>query len=214
MTKPDLTTPERAAPINEFDISFSVKPDPEALKHFIITTQQERYDFSGFLIGHASSENPDSKDGEDGDDRWTEIDIYKTESGTYISHIQGVSLRYHSPKAKHASGRTVTVKYLLDTENEVSENPDIVLHIPCAECVRMGLLKELEEYDLNTLLKRETIRHTVGIAKNPRELIDNLRQKRTRDDSMFLSSVSQQALAEAARNDPSLRVDQMSIHIP
>jgi hypothetical protein len=54
----------------------------------------------------------------------------------------------------------------------------------------------------------------VGIAKNPRELIDNLRQKRTRDDSMFLSSVSQQALAEAARNDPSLRVDQMSIHIP
>lgn len=172
---------------------------PETKNYRIIATP-EIYEFTGRLIGFATSEDPNDDDCL----RWTEIYIYRTVGGNYISHVIGRSLIYHDADGCR-TGKMTRVHTLLQQE----KNPNADESVPCPECTPLTL----EEFPPSATVRRETDRHTVRKAENVKILVTNLQQRRQRDGSMYLSTVSQHALAMAAENDPSLGDTRMTVHV-
>lgn len=170
-------------------------------KNYRIIATPEIYEFTGRLIGFASSEDPN----DDECLRWTEIFIYATVGGNYISHVIGRSLVYHDANNGCRTGKLTRVAALLKQE----ENPDADQSVPCPQCTPLTL----EELPPTNNVRRETDRHTVRQADNVKILVSNLQQKRQRDGSAYLSTVSQTALAMAAQNDPSLGDTRMTVHV-
>ena len=175
------------------------KPAPP--KNYRIIATPEIYEFTGRLIGFATSEDPN----DDECLRWTEIYIYSTIGGNYISHVIGRSLVYHDAINGCRQGKLTRVKTLLNQE----ENPNADQAVPCPQCTPLTL----EELPPTVNVRRETDRHTVRQADDVKALVTNLQQKRQRDGSAYLSTVSQTALAMAAQNDPSLGDTRMTIHV-
>jgi hypothetical protein len=170
-------------------------------KNYRIIATPEIYEFTGRLIGFATSEDPT----DDECLRWTEIYIYSTIGGNYISHVIGRSLVYHDANNGCRTGKLTRVAALLKQE----ENPKTDQSVPCPICTPLTL----EELPPTINVRRETDRHTVRQADDVKVLVANLQQKRQRDGSAYLSTVSQTALAMAAQNDPSLGDTRMTIHV-
>lgn len=185
------------------DIARLLSPSrsPETKNYRIIATP-EIYEFTGRLIAFATSEDPTDEDCL----RWTEIYIYRTQGGNYVSHVIGRSLIYHDAGTNGCRrGKLTRVHSLLQQER----NNDVDESVPCPECTPLTL----EELPASANIRVETDRHTVRKAEDVNTLVSNLQQRRQRDGSMYLSTVSQTALAMAAENDPSLGDTRMTVHV-
>lgn len=169
------------------DPTAAMVPDADFREHEI-PTDHDVWEVYCRLIGHASSRRP-------GDDRWTEIMIYRMPATDehpeprYIIQRVGRSVRYHSSKARCRSGG----KFVSNIDVEA-------WRMPCPDC-RPPSIDELEEIqDSDTsLYKVESDRSQAIVVTHPERVKSSL----THDKG--LSTVSNDALEMAREVDPALR---------
>lgn len=141
------------------------------MTHDEITTYQgeNEYKFRGVRLAHATTESQDNH-------RWLEIDIYRTQAGTYVVEKIGMSVVYHAEGARCGSRAF----------NYVFKEDDRAELVPCPRCkpsARPG-----------DIVRMEDEKHETFVSNTAEEMVVTL-----------LPHVSLRALREAAQNDDSLR---------
>lgn len=171
-------------------------PDHDGLATIRVHDQHQVLEFKGERIGFASTETPDTV-------RWTEIEIYRTESGNYVIHRIGASVVYHDAAAPCASGSLTTPARLLAEPGDMD-------HEPCERCRPPAITK----MDPNRQIRREADRHSADAVRTVEDLVKKLLLQRPNGTS-YLSAVARDALAQAARTDPEIaKMTGQTVYIP
>lgn len=150
-------------------------------------TIYDRFDviqFEGELIGHASTRKSDKQD------RWTNIDIYKTTTGKYVIHRLGCSVRYHLPEEKCTSGKAVR-----GLDLDLSD-------LPCPDC--NPETPGEDDWDEDLEFYQEVTMSSADVVDNAADIRKSLVITNKKTGKEFLSSVAYSALQEAVRSDKSL----------
>lgn len=149
-------------------------------KTFEIHDRVEKVEFTGRIIGHASSKRDHST-------HWTEITFYRTDGGNYIYHSAGHSLVYHLPGQDCSRGKKVDGEYIeLDDAAE-----------PCKRCKPEPWPEDVPAKDLTFI--REITLSDVHVIKNSDHLKDLMYIERS--GVKHVSSLATAALNDAVTND-------------
>lgn len=150
--------------------------------------------FRGERIAHATS-----RTGQDSSRiRWTEVDIYRTQGGSYLVHKVGKSRVFHggsSPCSKTGGKRTTArqVHYNLSGE-------EVMDLTPCPVC-KPGELLSLPPH---TAIYVEQDRATVHTSSTAAGAVESARSVDS-DGVVYIPRVAERALREASQSDPALR---------
>jgi hypothetical protein len=151
-------------------------------------------EFDGQLLGEATSDDGRSQ-------RWTEVKIYKSDTGRYIVAKIGRSVVYHVPGAQCGKfGRVMSHGVIKRT---FPENAQIgwVDFVPCRKCSPVYL----DDAAAGTQsFSVEQTRHSAQVAESTRGLVEIL-HRRDDNDVTFLPKVARNALEAAAAKDPAIR---------
>jgi hypothetical protein len=146
--------------------------------------------FTGQRLGFISSQR-------DGNPRWTEMSVYKTDGGTYVLEKVGKSLVMHWPGCPDIKGEIPRFQ-----EAHPGDDPDdgYTFH----DCVP-------EEYDFTKLLVEED-RYWSMVADMPERVVEAL--YRRREGSTHLPRIAMDLLEQVSTSDPAFglgwRVAQIS----
>lgn len=152
------------------------------MTEFVVHDGYRRISFSGDLIGRASSKRA-------GVWRWTDINLYRTEQGTYILEKIGTS------RVTHIKGCDKIAPDLPRfQESFPGEDPDDD-KFQYDDCVP-------EFYDFPSLLV-EKDRSWVKISENPDSVVEAL--MRYRGESKWFPRSSSQLLDQASQIDPQIK---------
>lgn len=149
--------------------------------------------FTGDKLSHATTRKTDN-------DRWTEINIYKTRAGKYVIEVLGKSVRYHRRGSTCASGMEISGSQI-GSESQ-----------PCPVCDP----DVPEDVTFNILEKftHEVTRSSATVVETPQEVREALIQRNSDPSKTRPSWVASEALRVAGSVDPVLREDtQQVIHI-
>lgn len=159
-------------------------------QQYTVHDGMRRYVFKGLRLAYVSSERGHKP-------RWTDIVIYKTSGGRYLTDRVGVSAVAHVGNCPVLSqyGRKIAagVDSIASTELAATERT------PCNVC-RPDLHVLLHSDPASLLFERD--RHVVVLADTPEKLIESLHQQR--EGRMILGSLAASALQLAADRDPVL----------
>lgn len=134
--------------------------------------------FDGTKLGEVSSRQDVSIS------RWTELSLFKTDSGQYILEKVGRSIVTHVSGCSEIRGRIPRFQ-----EAHPGDDPDFGYHYH--ECVPV-------EYDFTQLLIEEDRYHTT-VSPDPRQIVEAL--YRTKPNSRYLPRVSINLLISAEKHD-------------
>ncbi|AOW92395.1 hypothetical protein BFN03_05855 [Rhodococcus sp. WMMA185] len=140
--------------------------------------------FTGTLLGHITSERPDSL-------HWTELSIYRKEDGLFIAHRVGVSCVAHRADCSAIEGKNLPAVADMKSDEFATED-----RRPCPVC-RPDIASEAAADPAS--IRGETDRHWVGICKDAFSLISALHTNRHGVRS--LSGLASAALSQAAEHD-------------
>lgn len=163
---------------------------PRQAQKYTVRDEHRSLEFTGVQLAAASSENEYVQ-------RWTEIEVYKTQAGKFVVHRAGVSLTYHRLDAPCASGKVVRFEDL----DAVAES--------CKDC------KPPHKEDAMARLKvrREMDRHSAEVVEGVEALVAALSLRRP-NGSPYLSAVAADVLNQAAENDTEINaVVHSTVHI-
>jgi hypothetical protein len=166
-------------------------PYSDTPKRQNIRDSSRRYVFDGIRLAQVSSDT-------DYKPRWTEIEIYRTNGGMFISH------RIGSTAVAHIDGCRILTEFnrRYATINSIaSDEIDILDRAPCPECLTED---KYDEYRTNhpEELRFERDRHTVTINETPEDLIQTLYT--TKKGVRKLGPLAASALQIAADRSPEL----------
>lgn len=150
------------------------------MQSYSLPDKLDKWEFTGALIGEASTETPQAV-------RWTEIELYKTEGGHYVIHRIGRSVLYH----RHDSACNTGVARRVD---ELDPEFD---YQPCLRCCP----RELDQLNDGDLVDEELDKHSVDVCE-AEEVYDRLLLKR--DGTSFMSNPARRAMEMAIKIDPEL----------
>jgi len=169
---------------------------PRQASKYVVQGKQGKIEFTGTLIALASSEGPSSQ-------RWTEIEVFRTQAGKYVVHVIGVSLVYHAMDGTGSLCRSGHVT----TQAELSRGSE-----PCKDC-HPDRNRSTNRVGRDLKVRRETDRHSVEVVDSADRLSDALTITR-QDGTTYLSSVASDALAQSAVKDPAVQAAlNKTIHI-
>ncbi len=143
----------------------------------VLSDDVQTFEFDGRLIAHDST---DMKNG-----RWTEVDIYLTDSNKFVTQVTGGSRVFHLDGAICASGKRVMWG---DVSTEYEQ---------CPRC-----RPDDTHASDNISCRVEVPRRTVRTWNTWEEMVDGLRIRRSSDGQRTLSSVTVRALASARSELP------------
>lgn len=147
-------------------------------KTYSVRDGQRRVTFDGVELGRASSQRP-------GAPRWTELELYRTDSNKYVLARTGRSIVLHVPGCPGIVGK---LNRFID-ENPGAEPDEDAWEFH--ECVG-------DTYSLATILIEQT-RHWAVIADTAEDVIGNLYR---RDSGLkYLPRMSVSVLEQASRLD-------------
>lgn len=162
-------------------------PEPHPIT---VRDSVRKYAFTGTRLAYVSSEQDDKQ-------RWTEIEIYRTESGMFIAHRVAVTT------VAHQAGCEILVrfhkKYTTGLEALGADEFGPEERTACDKC--HPDIKAIMNTD-PTALYCERDRHTVLIAEYPENLIQQLHT--SKNGVRTLGPLAASALQLAADRDPAL----------
>lgn len=144
--------------------------------------------FDGVLLGAVSSKRETSS-------RWSEINLYRTEGGSYVMEKVGRSIVTHVPGCSDIIGEIPRFQ----VEHPGDDPDDYQYH----DCVP-------EVYDFTRLLSEED-RYWGIIAQEPEEIVEALYRKR--DGAKHLTRISLDLLEAVSKVDPAFRSEWRVEHI-
>lgn len=155
------------------------------MTEYSVFNGHEEIRFIGERLGYSSTETPTSN-------RWTEIEIYRTNAGKYIIHRIGVSLVYHARSTRVLCDAGVKTRFRdLPTDS-----------VPCQRC-RPEAPNSPEDAPSDYVVNAELDRHTADIC-DAGEVRDQL-SLRHPSGQTFLSTPAKRALDQALAADAGLR---------
>ena len=141
-------------------------------------------EFDGSLIGSATSDDGRAQ-------RWTEVNIYVTDTGKFVASKIGRSVVYHTDNKRCGRHGERSAAGKLDIINEM---------IPCKHCNPPSDI--LLEPD--TIIRLEKTRYSAHVAESAQGLVEAL-HRRDGNDLVYLPRVCRRALEEAARRNDDIR---------
>lgn len=139
-------------------------------------------EFDGTLIGKATSDDGRAQ-------RWTEVEIYATDTGKFVAAKIGRSVVYHTDNTR--CGR--------HGERCEAGKLDINEMIPCKHCQPPDVLLAPD-----AVVRVEKTRHSAHVAESAQGLVEAL-HRRDGNDLVYLPRVCRRALEEAATSNESIR---------
>lgn len=161
-------------------------------KQHVVRDSTRRYAFTGTRLAYVSSEKPFKN-------RWTEIEVYRTQGGIYIVHRIGVTTlvhledcdqlkRYHKRYCPGING--------IASDELAPEDRD-----PCPDCnPDLAALLHSEP----AILKFERDRHQVHICETPEDVIQALHTPNRDTGKKELGSLAGSAVSMSSDRDPLL----------
>jgi hypothetical protein len=153
----------------------------------------EVFEFDGQLISSASTERTD-------DPRWTELNIYRTDSGRYVIHRVGKSVVYHARGGPCNFGVATPGEDLPDDAE------------PCRRCRPPAT--DDPDFNPRDHYELEQDFHSAVVCTGPevpQRLTRRGENRATGAPEDFMSSVSRRALQGAIDHDPDLRAAVTSV---
>lgn len=152
------------------------------MSKWVVKDRFDVIEFEGELIGHASTRKNEDQG------RWTEIEIYRTDSGKYVVHRMGCSALFHRVGQPCTSSRGEKVR-----GEDISDES-----IGCPDC------DPDEDFDEDAEYVHEVTESSADVVTEARDLRKALVIVNKQTGREFLSSVAYAALQEAVRYDRSL----------
>lgn len=166
------------------------RPFDPTPKPVVVRDSVRKYAFKGVRLAYVSSEQPDKQ-------RWTDIAIYRTESGILVAHRIAVTT------VAHQEGCEILVRFHkkyttgLEALGEDEFGPED--RTPCEKC--KPDIQAIMNSD-PTALYCERDRHTVKISVYPETIIQSLHT--IKNNQRTLGPLAASALQLAADRDPNL----------
>lgn len=160
------------------------------MREIVIEDTAGRVGFIGEQLGQASGENERK-------DRWTEMNLYRKEDGSYVLQTVGRSAVYHRTDNRCGRG---SVRQGVTTR--VTDLPQAIE--PCTRCEP----PEPEDLDDSTMVNFESPRFKVQVFPTIEDLMTKLRYPNGVPTpggySPTMSRVASDLVADAASRDPSI----------
>lgn len=178
---------------------------------YTIADGPRHIEFDGDLLGSATSDDGKAQ-------RWTDFELYRTDTRKYVLHKVGRSVVYHADEASCTrQAERITVSQLLTRDDKEFErrrdwtlrNAEAVLHaidlsvtrLPCLRCRPVDIYAEGTD---QVFIRAERDRHSVVVSDTARGVVEAL-HGHDGDGTQYLTRVAERLLEAAGRNDADVR---------